>query len=57
MTRFFYTVDEATELIKSLIINKNNLNNRVIIPDMKSLKIKDLLVEFSKNTKRNGKNK
>ena len=51
MTRFFYTVDEATELIKSLIINKNNLNNRVIIPDMKSLKIKDLLVEFSKKYK------
>ena len=51
MTRFFYTIDQASHLIKCIINDKNNLNNKVIIPEMKSLKIKDLLIEFSKKYK------
>ena len=51
MTRFFYTIDQASLLIKCLINDKNNLINKVIIPEMKSLKIQDLLIEFSKKYK------
>ena len=46
MTRFFYDVSKTQNLIEYLIKNKNGYNNKIIIPEMKSLKIKDLLIEF-----------
>jgi len=51
MTRFFYNIDKAIQLIEYLIKDKRKLNNKVILPNMKSLIIKDLLLEFCKINK------
>ena len=51
MTRFFYDIDKAIKLIDYLIRDKRKLNNKVILPSMKSLVIKDLLLEFCKINK------
>lgn len=53
MTRFFYTVDDACQLINHTINNLKSFNSKIIIPKMKSAKIKDLLSAWCKiyNTK------
>ena len=43
MTRFFYSIDDACELINLTIKNINFFSSKIIIPKMKSAKIKDLL--------------
>jgi len=46
MTRFFFNLTTTEKLIEYLIKNGKGYNNKIIIPEMKSLKIKDLLMEF-----------
>lgn len=53
MTRYFYSVQNASKLIKYTLENINLLNSKIIVPDMKSAKISDILDEWCKiyNTK------
>lgn len=65
MTRYFYSIDSACKLIDYAIQNIKKLNGKVIIPDMKSSKIKDILKVWSEifkvkwikvSTRKNDKN-
>ena len=51
MTRFFYSINNAVKLIENLLNNNKRFNNKVIIPEMKSLWIRDMLVEFCTQNK------
>ena len=48
MTRYFFKVNEACNLVNYVIRNPKETNGKVIIPNMKSAKIKDILNEWSK---------
>lgn len=48
MRRFFFTVNDASELVISAIKNKNFLNGKILIPEMKSAQIEDILIEWCK---------
>ena len=62
MTRYFYRVDQACSLINFMMKNINSLNGKVVVPDMKAAKIKDILdvwckihkVKWKKIDKRKG---
>ena len=43
MTRFFYNIDDARQLINHTINNLKSFNSKIIIPKMKFMEIKDLL--------------
>lgn len=43
MTRYFYSVVDACKLIKYTMENIKLLNSKVVVPDMKSAKISDIL--------------
>lgn len=49
MTRFFYKVSDACQLVELIAKNPKSFSGKVIIPDMKSVKIKDLLKVWCKN--------
>ena len=48
MTRFFYQVDLACKVIFFAINNIRKFKNKILIPETKSVKIENLLREFSK---------
>ena len=53
MTRYFYSVNQACELINYVMNNSKLFKNKIIVPDMKSSKIEDILNVWCKifNTK------
>ena len=48
MHRYFFSVNEASDLINYAIANINNLNGKILIQKMKQSKIKDLLHAWNK---------
>tara|TARA_Y100001970_G_C14151463_1_gene812947 strand:- start:285 stop:1229 length:945 start_codon:yes stop_codon:yes gene_type:complete len=48
MRRFFFTVHDASDLVISAINNSKSLNGKILIPIMKSAKIKNILEEWCK---------
>ncbi len=48
MTRYFYSVENACKLIDYVLENIKSFDSKVVIPDMKSAKIRDILDEWCK---------
>lgn len=48
MTRYFYSVQNACKLINYTLENIKSLNSKVVIPDMKSARISDILDAWCK---------
>ena len=48
MHRYFFSVDEASDLINYAITDIHNLNGKILIQKMKQSKIKDILTVWSK---------